>query len=113
MEQTSSPPPQAQPATKTDGKAIAALILGIASLIIPFAGPICGILAIIFGAMSMKAIGKSEGRLTGKPMAIVGLVLGILGLIASTIITISVLGIFAAAAMEAGTSTLVLPAVLG
>lgn len=101
METTDSPAqPTASTAPKTQGKAIAALILGICSLIIPFAGPVCGIIAIILGAMSMKAINASAGRLTGKPMAIIGLILGILGLIASTVITISVLGLFTLASMK-------------
>jgi hypothetical protein len=76
------PPPQAPyqqphhaPATpKVDGLAIASLVLGILWLYW-----IGSILAIIFGAIAIQRINKSNGWRTGKGMAIAGLVLGILG----------------------------------
>lgn len=109
MEGPTTPISPAAPGPKTEGKSVAALILGICSLIVPFAGPVCGILAIIFGALAMKAINAASGRLTGKPMAIIGLVLGILGLVASTVLTISVLGLFAVAALDESSLLLALP----
>ena len=54
---------------------MASLVLGILWL--------CGVgslLATIFGAVALGQIAKSNGRLTGKAMAIAGLVLGIIGL---------------------------------
>jgi len=94
------PPPTApKPAAKTDGKAIASLILGIFSFA-PMVGWICAIIAIILGAMSMKKINASAGALTGKPLAIIGLILGILGLVLGLIWTIIMIGAMAAAAVE-------------
>ena len=54
---------------------MASLVLGILVL--------CGIgslLATIFGAVSLGQIARSNGTLTGKGMAVAGLVLGIIGL---------------------------------
>ncbi len=78
-------PPQAYPAPivpaysnlppRTSGLAVASLVLGILHL--------CGIgslLATIFGAVSLGQISRSNGTLTGKGMAIAGLVLGLIGL---------------------------------
>ena len=81
----SAVPPQTYPAPgvsvysntlpRTSGLAIASLVLGILVL--------CGIgslLATIFGAVSLGQIARSNGTLTGKGMAVAGLVLGIIGL---------------------------------
>src|SRR4051794_38670835 len=60
---------------RTSGLAVASLVLGILCL--------CGVgslLATIFGAVALGQIEKSNGRLTGKAMAIAGLVLGLIGL---------------------------------
>jgi len=59
------------PAAKTSGWAIAALICGILA---PFTC-ITGILAIIFGIIALVKIGKSAGILTGKGLAIAGIVI--------------------------------------
>ncbi len=107
MEQTSTPGPEAKPTTKTDGKAIAALILGIFSFA-PMVGWICAILAIILGAMSMKKINASGGTLTGKPMAVIGLILGILGLVIGLIWTIVMIIGMSAAAIEGIDQTAIL-----
>jgi type II secretory pathway pseudopilin PulG len=56
---------------KTSGLAIASLICGI---LFPFFIP--AILAIIFGHISLSQIKQSAGRLTGRGLAIAGLVLG-------------------------------------
>ena len=67
--------PQAQPG---NGMAIAALVTGIVSLAlcwVPFVGPICAILAVVFGGVGISKAGQTGG--TGKGMAIAGLVLGI------------------------------------
>ena len=62
---------------KTNGKAIAALVLGILSIVIPYIGLIFGIIAIILSQKSFKEIEslKEEGR----GMAIGGLTCGIIG----------------------------------
>ncbi len=97
-----APEPATKPVAKNDGKAIAALILGIFSFA-PMVGWICAIIAIILGAMSMKKINASGGTLTGKPMAVIGLVLGILGLVLGLIWTIvMIIGMAAAAVEEMG-----------
>jgi hypothetical protein len=59
------------------GKAIASLVLGIVSL----CGCTCltGLPSIILGILSLRDIGRSAGALAGKPMAIIGLILGSLG----------------------------------
>ncbi len=107
MEQTGTPAPETRPATKTDGKAIGALILGILSFA-PLVGWICAVLAIIFGAMSMKKIKASGGTLTGKPMAVIGLILGILGLVIGLIWTIVMVLSMGAAAFEGFEESLLL-----
>lgn len=67
-----------------NGKATAALVLGIISLIgicIPIAGIICGIFAIILAVMA-----KKEGSTDGKQKA--GMILGIIGIVISIIMWI-------------------------
>lgn len=59
-------------ATKTSGLAIAALVLGILS---PFSGFLTALPAIILGIISLVKIERSGGKLTGKGLAIVGIVL--------------------------------------
>ncbi len=82
---TSTPPPvpgspaQAPPrtGTKTDGMAIASLVLGLILCL----GALTGIPAMILGFLSHGRINKSEGRLGGKGMAIAGIVLGTVGIL--------------------------------
>jgi len=61
---------------RTDGKAVAALVLGLVSFC---ATVFTGIPAIVYGFLSLGAIRKSGGRLQGKGMAIAGIVLGFVG----------------------------------
>ena len=79
------PPPQAYAATqypgppqspKTNGMAIASLVLGI----LWFAG-VGAVLAVIFGFVGRKKIEESQGRQTGGGLAIAGIVLGIVGVV--------------------------------
>ncbi|GAC1504388.1 MAG: hypothetical protein NVS1B3_01030 [Candidatus Dormibacteraceae bacterium] len=72
-------------AARTDGLAIAALIIGILSLICSFIcfGVILGPVAAIMGFISRQRISTSGGALGGGALAVVGLVLGIIGFIAS------------------------------
>ena len=67
-----------------NGKAVAALVLGIVSLLglcIPLAGIICGIIAIILAVMA-----KKEGSTDGKQKA--GMILGIIGIVISIVMWI-------------------------
>ncbi|MNI39647.1 hypothetical protein D3C73_938360 [compost metagenome] len=68
-----------QPAAppKTNGKAIAALVLGILALFIPYVGFILGIVAIIMASLSFKEIKRNQEQ--GKGLAVAGLVCGIVG----------------------------------
>lgn len=80
---------------KTNGLAIASLILGILGILegstlfwVPFLNFVpflWHVLAIVFGALALKAIKEKPEELTGKGLAIAGLVLGILGLIPTII----------------------------
>lgn len=71
---------------ETSGKAIFSLISGILFIILPFS-----IVAVIFGHLSLSEIRKSAGRLTGRGLAIAGLVLGYLGV--AVIVGLFVVGI--------------------
>ena len=71
------PPPQ----QGGNGLAVAALVLGILSLVlffIPFLGILLGLLGLIFGGIG---IGRANRVGKGKGMAVAGLVMGILGLL--------------------------------
>jgi len=59
----------------TSGKAIFSLVCGILFLILPFSIP-----AVIFGHLSLYDIRRSGGRLTGRGLAITGIILGYLGM---------------------------------
>jgi hypothetical protein len=69
------PPPHGYygygPQTRTNGFAIAALVLGIVWFYW-----ITSILAVIFGHLAVSQCNRSGGTVTGKGMAIAGLVLG-------------------------------------
>lgn len=66
------------PVAGNSGLAIASLILGIVGL----CTGIAGIAAVICGHMALGRINKSNGMLKGKGMAIAGLVLGYLEIVA-------------------------------
>ncbi len=70
---------------RTSGLAVASLVLGLLWL--------CGIgslLATIFGAVALSQISRSNGTVTGKGLALAGLILGTLGML---LIALGVLGI--------------------
>ena len=86
------PPPGVYPpaaygyaAQRTDGLAIASLVIGIVSLVCSVAclGIVLGPTAAIMGFISRQRIATSGGMMGGGTLAIVGLVLGIVGFIAS------------------------------
>ena len=69
---------------RTDGLAVASLIIGIVSIVCSIAclGIILGPTAAIMGFISRQRIATSGGSLGGGTLAIVGLILGIIGFIA-------------------------------
>lgn len=72
-------------APRTDGLAIASLVIGILSLVcaIGCLGVVLGPTAAIMGFISRQRINSSGGALGGGTLAVVGLVLGIVGFVAS------------------------------
>jgi hypothetical protein len=80
---------------ETSGKAIFSLISGILFLILPFS-----VVAVVFGYLSLYDIRKSGGKLTGRRLAITGIILGYVGV--AVIIGFIGLGIYAARQAEKG-----------
>jgi hypothetical protein len=70
---------------RTDGLAIAALVIGIVSIVCSVAclGIILGPTAAIMGFISRQRIQTSGGAVGGGTLALVGLILGIVGFVAS------------------------------
>ena len=64
---------------KTNGMAIAGLVMGIFSLI-QCCSIIFGTLGVIFSSVGLSQINKQPGEFTGKGMAVAGLVMSIVGL---------------------------------
>jgi hypothetical protein len=91
--QAAAPPPAAtappvgfQPAAaiKTSGMAVASLVLGIIGMVFfPF---VPSVLAIIFGAIGLGQVNKSNGLLKGKGMATAGIILGIVAIVIMIIV---------------------------
>src|SRR2546421_12953626 len=77
------PPGAGYAAQRTDGLAIAALVIGIVSIVCSIAclGIILGPTAAIMGFISRQRIATSGGALGGGTLAIVGLILGIVGFV--------------------------------
>ncbi len=82
-------------ATQTNGKAIGALVCGIAGLILCV---IAGIPAIILGNMAVAEIEASGGRQSGRGMAVAGRVLGWIGVGLLILLLVVVLIVVVAAA---------------
>lgn len=59
---------------RTNGKAIATLVLGMLSILLPYAGFALGILTILLAKSSLKAIGQTKEK--GQALASAGLVFG-------------------------------------
>lgn len=74
------------PDARTDGKAVASLILGIGGL--TFFSIFAGIPAVILGHMSRSNIKKSMGQLKGEGMALAGLIMGYISFLAIPFILI-------------------------
>ena len=63
----------------TSGKAVASVVLGVLSLLV--CSVFAGVPAIILGALGLRDIGRGQGRVTGKGLAITGIVTGALSLL--------------------------------
>ena len=74
---------------QTSGMATASIILGILSLVL--CSVFTGLPAIILGAMSLGTIGRSRGRITGKGLAITGIVTGAISCLLLPLIGIGLL----------------------
>ena len=81
------PPGYGYAGTRTDGLAIASLVIGIASVacFVACLGIILGPTAAIMGFISRQRVATSGGTLGGGGMAIAGLILGVIGFIASVV----------------------------
>ncbi|MFD0590093.1 DUF4190 domain-containing protein [Paenibacillus sp. GCM10027627] len=93
--------PHYQP-PKTNGKAIATLVLGILSLVLFYVGFVPGVVGIILGAISLKEIKKSGDQ--GRGLAIAGLVCSIIGTLLWGIILLAIVAVFIFAAAEGSSS---------
>ena len=74
-------------ARRTDGLAIASLVLGILSVACFFIclGIVLGPIAAIMGFISRQRVATSGGMLGGGTMALIGLILGVIGFVVSVI----------------------------
>lgn len=98
----SEPPPlpygyAVQPATPTSGLAVAALIVGLASLVlwwIPLVGWLLPVAAIAFGVVGINQ--TADGAQQGRGMAIAGVVLGSIALLLLVLLGILIFGLFGA-----------------
>lgn len=63
---------------RTNGKAVASLVLGILSIAIPYIGFILGIIGIVLGNRAKRIIDK--GNESGRGLAVAGFVCSIVGL---------------------------------
>ncbi len=75
--------------SKSDTRAIAALVLGVLSM--TCLGFLAGIPAIVIGAMSRKEIDQSQGKLSGRGIAAGGIVTGLFGTGISLIVVVTLL----------------------
>ena len=72
---------------RTDGLAIAALVIGIVSIVCSLGclGIVLGPTAAIMGFISRQRVATSGGTLGGGTLAIVGLMLGVVGFVLSVV----------------------------
>lgn len=84
-------PTPTPPAAGASGRAIAALILGILSLVCM--GFLTGVPAIILGSMELKAIRANQAPLAGEGVAKVGYILGIIGTVLTCLATLALVAL--------------------
>lgn len=92
------PPPYAPP--PTEGRAVAALVLGVVGLFL--CGPFASVPAIVLGRLAVRTIDASQGRLGGRGIATAGFVLGIVATVVWTLVILLVIGLFAFSATVVG-----------
>jgi hypothetical protein len=92
---------------RTNGMAMASMVLGIAGIVALSCCCWCGtgfipsVLAVVFGHVALYQIRRSAGRLEGTSMAIAGLVCGYIGLVINLLaIIMAVLGLVFALVAE-------------
>ncbi len=90
-------PGERRPTTAMSGKALASLILGILTFLMPV---LLAIPAIILGILAIVDINRSAGRLTGKGLAIAGLITGSVGNLSLIFVFWSMHNVRVAAARE-------------
>jgi hypothetical protein len=101
-------PPGYPAAAKTNGLAVAALVLGCVAIAFCF---VPSILAIVFGYISKSQIDRSQGTQTGRGLAIAGIVLGWVGvglalLVAIALVIAALVGPSTTVNTHTGTETL-------
>ncbi|HEY3484049.1 MAG TPA: DUF4190 domain-containing protein [Ilumatobacteraceae bacterium] len=90
----SLPPPQPPPRATRSGAAIASLVVGLAGLLLCFT-IVPSVVAIVLGGMGLRATGRRADVVTGRGMAIAGIVTGAIGLVAGvTFIALALSGAF-------------------
>ncbi|MBN2026837.1 MAG: DUF4190 domain-containing protein [Actinobacteria bacterium] len=99
------PVPPVMPAKKNDGSCVASLVLGILAWIVPFAGILFAVLAIIFGATGVRKVDRNPHYLTGKGLGTAGLILGITGLAVSIVVVSIAVPVFFSARSSAQEKT--------
>jgi hypothetical protein len=86
-----------------NGMAVAALVLGIVSVVlswVPFFDWVLAALAIIFGAVGISTANKRMGA--GKGMAVAGMILGIITIALGVVFVVWVFAVFRGACTAAG-----------
>ncbi len=76
--------------TALSGKALASLILGLLTILLPV---LLAIPAIILGILAIRDINRSGGRLTGKGLAITGLIAGSVGNVSLVLFILGYMGV--------------------
>ena len=97
---TPPPPPPPGTAQGASGKAVAALVLGIMSLVC--LGFLAGIPAIILGKMELKAIDQGQSPESNRNLAKIGFILGLIGTILTCLVSLAYVGIIVFAIMTSG-----------
>lgn len=100
------PPPPAYASAENKNLATAAMVVGLVGVTIGWFcfGPMIGIAAIIMSAIALSQINKNPERYGGKPMALIGLITGIIPVVVYVGILIFYVIIFIAAAASSGVS---------
>ena len=83
-------PPTVPPASKTNSMAVAGLLFGLFGLMGGWicCGPLFSVLGIVFSSVGLSQIKRNPSRETGRGIAMTGLVLSILGLVATLIFSV-------------------------